>query len=107
MNKAHIPSLAWEEQKSPTGKYHSFFQNVSIAVGGTPNTGTWGGGHPFDLQIRRIPPGAAVCPFHSHLAQWEMFVVHAGSGTVRAGGDIAAIRTGDVFIHPPGEPHQL
>ena len=32
-----------------------------------------------------VPPGAAVCPFHAHLAQWELFVVQAGIGTVRAG----------------------
>ena len=66
-----------------------------------------GGGHPFDVQIRRIPPGAAVCPFHSHLAQWELFVVLAGSATVRAGGETHTARIGDVFVHPPHEAHQL
>jgi uncharacterized cupin superfamily protein len=59
------------------------------------------------VQIRRIPPGAAVCPFHSHLAQWEMFVMQSGTGRVRAGGETHAVRAGDVFVHPPGEPHQL
>ena len=107
MNRVHIPDLPWEEQHSPTKKFHSFCRNVSVALGGVRNTGTWGGGHPFDLQIRRLPPGAAVCPFHSHLAQWELFVVQAGTGTVRTGEGTTAIKTGDVFIHPPGEPHQL
>jgi uncharacterized cupin superfamily protein len=107
MPRIHIPSLPWEEIRSPAGKYHSFYRNISVALGGIRNGGTWCGGHPFDLQIRRIPPGAAVCPFHSHLAQWEMFVVQSGVGSVRAGSETHAVRTGDVFIHPPGEPHQL
>jgi len=107
MKKVHIPSIPEEELKSPTGKYHSFCRNISLALGGIRGTGTWGGGHPFDLQIRRIPPGAAVCPFHSHLGQWELFVVQSGEGTVRAGGETHPVKSGEVFVHPPGEPHQL
>ena len=107
MHRVSLDALPWEEQHSPTKKFHSFFRNLSLALGGIRNTGIWGGGHPFDLQIRRIPAGASVCPFHSHVAQWELFVVLAGTGTVRAGGETHAIKTGDVFIHPPGEPHQL
>lgn len=107
MNKVHVPDLPWVEQHSPAKKFHSFCQNISLALGGIRNGGPWCGGHPFDVQIRRIPPGAAVCPFHAHLAQWEMFVVQAGAGTVRAGRETHAVRAGDVFIHPPGEPHQL
>jgi len=63
MKHVHIPDLPWEELHSPTKKFHSFCRNISIALGGIRNTGTWGGVHPFDLQIRRIPPGAAICPF--------------------------------------------
>jgi uncharacterized cupin superfamily protein len=107
MHQAHIPDLPWEEQRSPSGKFHSFARNISVALGAQRNTGTWGGGHPFDVQIRRIPPGAAVCPFHSHFAQWELFIVLAGAGTVRAGGEKHTVRTGDTFVHPPLEPHQL
>jgi uncharacterized cupin superfamily protein len=107
MHHVHIPSLPWDELKSPTGKFHSFCQNVSVAMGCPRNVGAWGGGHPFDIQIRRLPPGAAVCPFHTHFNQWELYVVETGTGTVRAGDESHAIKTGDVFIHPPGEPHQL
>lgn len=107
MPRLHIPTLPWEEQRSPGGRFHSFCRNLSLALGGVRNGGTWAGGHPFDVQIRRIPAGAAVCPFHSHLAQWELFVVQAGSGTVRAGAETHAVTAGDVFVHPPGEPHQL
>ncbi len=107
MKKVHIPALPEVEQKSPTGKFHSFCRNLTLELNGGIRAGTWGGGHPFDLQIRRIPPGAAVCPFHSHLAQWEMFVVQSGTGTVRAGTETHPVQTGEVFVHPPGEPHQL
>ena len=107
MPRVHIPDLPWEEQHSPTRKFHSFCRNISLALGGIRNGGTWCGGHPFDVQIRRIPTGAAVCPFHSHFAQWELFVVQSGTGRVRAGTETHDVKAGDVFIHPPGEPHQL
>jgi uncharacterized cupin superfamily protein len=107
MKKVHIAALPWEEIHSPRHTFHSYFKNVSVALGGIRNGGTWCGGHPFDVQIRRIPSGAAVCPFHLHLAQWEMFVVQSGAGVVRAGAETHAIKCGEVFIHPPGEPHQI
>ncbi len=107
MNRVHLASLPWEEIFSPTKKFHSFCRNVSLALGGVRNTGTWGGGHPLDVQIRRLPPGASVCPFHLHLAQWELFVVLAGHGAVRTSEGVTPIKTGDVFFHPPGAAHQL
>jgi uncharacterized cupin superfamily protein len=103
----HIPSLPWEEIRSPGGRFHSFFRNISVALGGIRNGGLWCGGHPFDLQIRRIPAGAAVCPFHSHLGQWELFLVQSGTATIRAGAETHVARAGEVFVHPPGEPHQM
>ncbi len=107
MNRVRIDDLPWVEQRSPSGRFHSFHRNISVALGGIRNAGTWGGGHPFDLQLRRLPPGASVCPFHAHLNQWELYVVRSGAGTVRAGAERHAVKTGEVFVHPPGEPHQL
>lgn len=107
MPRIHIPDLPWEEQHSPARRFHSFCRNVSVALGGLRNGGTWCGGHPFDVQVRRVPAGAAVCPFHAHLAQWELFLVQAGRGVVRAGDETHSVVAGDVFIHPPGEAHQL
>lgn len=107
MSHTHVPTVPEEEQCSPAGHFHSFCRNLSLALGGVRNAGTWGGGHPFDLQIRRIPAGKSVCPFHVHFAQWEMFVVRTGHGTVRVDSARHAIRPGDVFIHPPGEAHQI
>jgi uncharacterized cupin superfamily protein len=107
MHHVHVPSLPWVEQRSPSGKFHSFCQNISVALGAPPNAGLTHGGHPFDLQIRRLPLGAAVCPYHLHVGQWEFFHVLAGTGTVRTPDGLAPVRTGDFFVHPPGVPHQL
>lgn len=107
MRQVHSPTVPEVEQRSPTGKFHSFCRNLSVALGGARNAGTWGGGHPFDLQIRRLPPGAAVCPFHQHFAQSEMFIVLRGEGTVRTADGRFRVTTGEVFFHPPGTPHQL
>lgn len=107
MPRIHLRDVPEEEQRSPAGRYHSRLRNLSLALGGVRNAGTWGGGHPFDLQLRRLPPGKSVCPFHAHFAQWELFLVRAGRGTVRAGDERHEVRPGDVFLHPPGEPHQI
>ena len=60
MHRVKLTDVAEEEQRSPGGKFHSFSRTVSLALGGLRGTGLWGGGHPFDVQIRRLSPGAAV-----------------------------------------------
>ncbi|MEO7413965.1 MAG: cupin domain-containing protein [Opitutaceae bacterium] len=107
MKKIRIADLPWEESKSPTGKYQSSFQNVSLALGGKRDVGTWGGGHPFDLQVRRVPPGAAVCPQHAHTVQWELFVVLSGTATIRADHETHTVQAGEAFVQPPGVAHQI
>lgn len=36
-----------------------------------------------------------------------MFVILAGTGTVRAGKKRYPVKAGDTIMHPPGEAHQL
>lgn len=108
MKLVHIPALPEIHAKSPTGKYESHCKDVSLALGGVRDTGPWGGGHPFDLQQRRVPPGATVCPLHAHTGQWELFVVLSGSATVRTDeGTQTRVRAGDAFVQPPGTAHQI
>jgi uncharacterized cupin superfamily protein len=122
MKTVSIPALPETEGRSPTGKYHSFSKDISLALGGVRDTGAWGGGHPFDLQQRRVPPGASVCPLHAHTQQFELFIVLAGTATVRtarlAPSDVATsasewsvsshtVRPGDAFVQPPGTAHQI
>jgi uncharacterized cupin superfamily protein len=108
MKTISIPALPEVESRSPTGKYHSFAKDISVALGGIRDVGTWGGGHPFDLQQRRVPAGARVCPLHAHTAQWELFIVLAGTATIRLGdGTQHTVNAGDTFVQPPGTAHQI
>jgi uncharacterized cupin superfamily protein len=102
-----VPALPWEERKSPTGKFHSRYKNISIALGGKRGIGTWDGGHPFDLQMRSVPAGASVCPRHAHKAQWELFVIVSGRGIVRSDDEKHEVQAGDAFVQPPGTAHQI
>lgn len=107
MKTTNLNDLPEEERKSPKGKYQSFCKSVSVALGAPKHTGEPGEPHPFDLQIRRLPPGKSVCPYHSHTTQWELFVVMSGTATVRRNGETHQVGPGDAFVHPPGTAHQI
>ena len=81
MKIARLSEIAAQEVRSPEGKYHR----------GTKDVGTWGGGHPFDVEYVRLPPGAANFPFHAHFAQWEMYIFLQGRGSVRGPDSTIAI----------------
>ncbi len=100
-------ALPWDLRTSPRGRYASHCCDISLALGGIRDVGIQGGGHPFDFQTRRVPPGAAICPFHQHTTQWEMFVVVEGTATLRTPEQSYPIGPGDVILQPPGPPHQI
>lgn len=106
MKKTNVAKLKWDHWKSPKGKYEQYGKDVSGVLGdvrrGWPKKG-----HPFNLELVRLPPGKAACPFHSHTTQWELFVILRGTGTVRAGKSRHKVKAGDAFMHPPGEAHQI
>ena len=62
-------------------------------------------GASFDI----LAPGKRGCPYHLHHAQEEMFVILEGSGTLRVGGEMLPVKSGDVIFIPPGPeyPHQI
>lgn len=106
MKKTNIARLKWDPWKSPKGKYEQHGKGISDALGDV----RWGWpkkGHPFNLELVRIPPGKAACPFHAHTTQWELYVIVSGTGTVRAGRSRQKVKAGDAFMHPPGEAHQI
>lgn len=107
MKKINQDQVSWDEIKSPRGKYHLFRRHLSLALGGIKDTGTWGGGHPFDLELTRLAPGATNWPYHSHSAQWELYVIVSGRGVTRTPEGEVEMGPGDCFICPPGEPHQM
>ena len=106
MKKTNIAQLKWEHWKSPKGKFQQSYKNISGAIGDVRN-GWPKKGHPFNLELVEVPPGKAACPFHRHSAQWELFVIISGTGTVRVDIKRFKVKAGDAFMHPPGEAHQI
>jgi uncharacterized cupin superfamily protein len=107
MNKLNQTELAWTEQKSPRGRFRIYRRELTLALGGKKDTGTWGGGHPFDVELSRVPPGATNWPFHAHAAQWEFYIILSGRGELRTSEGTGALGPGDCVSLPPREPHQI
>ncbi|HEY3755489.1 MAG TPA: cupin domain-containing protein [Opitutaceae bacterium] len=104
INVEDIPEESWG---SPKGTFGGFGKEISLALGRDPKGADARGRHPFDLELARIPPGKKLCPFHSHSAQWEHYLVYSGKGQVRSADGYHDIKAGDSFVFGPGEPHQL
>jgi uncharacterized cupin superfamily protein len=107
MKKVNLQDVPEVERKSPRGKFHSFRRNISEALGREPASTDLLKRHPFDLAVARIPTGASLCPYHSHSAEWELYLVISGVGDVRDESGITQVRAGDAFLYAPGEAHQL
>jgi uncharacterized cupin superfamily protein len=107
MNRVNPDDLPWAERRSPTGTFHRFQRDLFRGPVGTGADMPLPTDVPFDVALARVPPGATHCPFHSHAAEWECYLILAGIGTVRHGDRRAPLRAGDCVLCPPGEPHQL
>ena len=107
MKRTNQAAMVWTEQCSPAGRFHIFRRHISEALGAPRDAGVAGGGHPFDVELARLPPGATNFPFHAHAAQWELYLILRGSGELRTRDSVFAITDGDSFVFPPGEAHQL
>lgn len=107
MNKTNQNKIEWVEAKSPKERYQIFRRHISLALGGKKDVGPWGGGHPFDLEQTRIPPGKTNWPYHAHAAQWELYVILSGHGELRTPEGRHPLSPGDCFMSPPGEAHQI
>lgn len=107
MLKVNTDDVPWSEYASPGGKFRGRFKEISIALGALKDRNQFNGGHPFDFSIEQLAPGQTLCPYHDHAAQWELFYIISGTGSVRSSGETHAVRTGDVIVHPPGDAHQI
>src|SRR5205085_10541996 len=58
-------------------------------------------------ELGKLAPGERGVPFHAHSAQWEMFVIVSGEGSVRCTDGTHAVVGGDAFLHCPGTAHQI
>lgn len=108
MQKVNINDVAVEHRVSPKGRFELFRQHMSLALGGKKDAGPWGGGHPFDIELARIPAGKTNYPLHSHAAQTEHYIVLSGSGVLLdAREQSQRLQAGDHVICHPGEAHQI
>jgi len=68
------------------------------------------GARQLGYNLTVLPPGHAQCPFHSHRAEEEMFLILEGEGELRFGAERHRIRKHDVIACPTGGPevaHQI
>jgi uncharacterized cupin superfamily protein len=107
MKRVNQEGLPWVERRSPKGKFHKFRRDLSGALRGGGSEGALTGGAPFEVELVRLPSGAANFPFHSHSAEWECYLILAGTGTVRVGDERSTLAPGDCVMCPPGEAHQI
>jgi uncharacterized cupin superfamily protein len=54
-----------------------------------------------------VPPGKRNFPYHAHSAQWELYLVISGEGSVRHKDGTTEVEAGDAFIFGPDEAHHL
>ena len=59
------------------------------------------------MLFRSVPPGKPNFPYHAHSAQWELYLIISGEGSVRHKDATTEVVAGDAFIFGPDEPHQL
>jgi uncharacterized cupin superfamily protein len=104
INTNKIKEMSWS---SPKGKFAGAGKEVSEELGRKPQSSDLKERHPFDVEILRVPAGKSPYPYHLHGAQWEFYHVVSGKGVVRHKDGATPIETGDAFIFPPGEPHQI
>ena len=107
MDHLHPDTLEWTTGQSPKGKFQRHRKELSVAMGAARGQIAARGGHPFEVELVRLPPGAINWPYHSHTVEHEFYIVVGGSGIVRTPDGEREVRAGEVFHHPPGEPHQL
>lgn len=107
MRKINVNEIKEEAWKSPRGKYGVSFKGISEALGREPSSLDLAKRHPFDLEWNRIPAGKHNFPYHTHSAQWELYLVVTGRGNVRHQEGETEIVAGDAFIFGPNEPHQI
>jgi len=107
MRKVNIKDIKEESWQSPRGKYAVSFKGISEALVVREIMLARRHAIPFDLEWNRVPPGKHNFPYHAHSAQWELYLVFSGKGSVRHKDGTTEVVPGDAFIFGPDEPHQL
>ena len=107
MRKVNANDVGEEGDVSPKGKFGGYAKQISHALGREPRSSDLEKRHPFDVELSRLAPGQVACPYHSHAAQWEFYIVISGVGSVRDEDGTHEVVAGDAFLYKPNEAHQL
>ena len=107
MKKVNLDEVKEDPWQSPKGKYKISFRGISEALGREPQSLDLRKRWPFDLEWNRIPPGKSNFPCGGHSAQWEMYLIVSGNGSVRDKDGKTDVTAGDAFIFGTDEPHQI
>ena len=108
MRKVNLSQVPVEENPpSSTGRFRSFSQNISKALGHIKDSDSKQNSHPFDLELCRLPVGVSPCPYHAHSGQSELYLILSGSGKFRTPQGLTKLTSGDAVFCAPGEPHQI
>ncbi|HST30231.1 MAG TPA: dimethylsulfonioproprionate lyase family protein [Chthoniobacterales bacterium] len=107
MKKVNLNEVTWTERQSPKGKFGRKTKNISVALGREPESLDPAKRWPFDLALVSISKGKMLCPYHSHSAESEMYLVVSGRGKIRDEDGWTEVGAGDAFFFGPGEAHQL
>lgn len=107
MKRVNQNDLTWIERRSPKGTFHKFRRDLSRALAAGEAGPPLPGPAPFEVELVRLPSGAANFPFHSHSAEWECYLILSGTGSLRAGERRVSLAPGDCVMCPPGEAHQI
>ena len=96
--RINMDELTFEPYKGP-GDYHCLEAEV----------GYWIGAQKLGYCVVTLPPGAKVCPLHSHNQSEELFFVLEGRPSIRALDTTIECRKGDFIAFPtgPSGTHQL
>jgi uncharacterized cupin superfamily protein len=107
MRKVNLKDIQERKRESPKGKFGRTSKDISIALGRDPTALDLTKRHPFDLAIASIPKGKSLCPYHSHSAESELYLVISGRGSIRDKDGATEVGPGDAFFFGPGEAHKL
>src|ERR1700730_12927365 len=101
MRKANVNEIRSEDWQSPKGKYAASFKGISEALGRDRDSLDLSKRHPFDLEWTRLPQGKTKFPYHAPSAQWELYLIIHGQGSVRHAEGVTEVIAGDVFLFAP------
>ena len=107
MKKVNVQDIKERTRQSPGGKFGRSSKDISVALGSDDDSLDLSKRHAFELALVRIPKGKSLCPYHSHSAASELYLVISGQGSIRDKDGLTPVAAGDAFFFAPNETHQL